>query len=83
MAQGTPVVASDAAGIPEAGGDAARYFKSGDPAELARVLLEILSDPAQAASLRERGKARARTMPWTNTARRTLEIIARVAGRTR
>lgn len=79
MAHGAPVVASDAAGIPEAGGDVARYFKNGDATDLARVLLEVLRDPTQSAAFRERGKARARAMPWTNTARKTLEIFGRVA----
>ena len=78
MAHGAPVVASNAGGIPEAGGDAARYFKSGDSDELAAALTDVLRNPAVADDLRARGQQRAREMPWSATARRTLDIISRV-----
>ena len=78
MAHGTPVVASNAGGIPEAGGDAARYFESGDADQLAAALTEVLRDPAVAEDLRVRGQQRAREMPWSATTRTTLEIISRV-----
>jgi len=47
MAHGTPVIASDATGIPEAGGDAARYFRSGEALELALPVLALLLERAE------------------------------------
>jgi glycosyltransferase involved in cell wall biosynthesis len=77
MAFGTPVIASRAGGIEEAGGDAALYCSPGVPAEFSSAMASVLSDAALAESLRERGKARAAALTWEKTASRTLEIIER------
>jgi len=81
MARGAPVIASDAASVVEAGGDAARYFQNGNASDLALAIAEILCNPGLAEDLRRRGKQRAKAMPWATTARRTLEIIARQSRR--
>ncbi|MBV9736711.1 MAG: glycosyltransferase family 4 protein [Candidatus Eremiobacteraeota bacterium] len=78
MAHGAPVVASNAGGIPEAGGEAALYFESGDADDLAAALTKVLRDSTVAEDLRIRGRQRAREMPWRATAHTTLGIISRI-----
>lgn len=80
MNYGAPVVASSAASIPEAGGDAALYVPPGDAAALADALRRAWNDPELAAQLRERGYARVREMSWRRTAQRTLEVLESAAG---
>jgi glycosyltransferase involved in cell wall biosynthesis len=75
MSYGAPVIASNASGIPEAGGDAACYVAPGDPAELAAAVLRVLNDRAYADELRRRGLQRAAAFSWERTARDTLAVI--------
>lgn len=75
MAYGTPVIASDAASVPEAGGDAALYFSPADAGALADRLVRVLTDDAMAADLRARGLLHAATMSWDACADSTLSII--------
>lgn len=75
MAVGAPVIASDAASIPEAGGDAALYFPVDDPAALARAMEKVFTDPGFADGLRERGKRHAAEMTWEKTAEQTLQVF--------
>jgi glycosyltransferase involved in cell wall biosynthesis len=79
MSYGAPVIASSAAGIPEAGGDAPVYVAPGDAQALAQALRRVTGDEALAAAMRERGYARAREMPWRKTAERTLAVLEAVA----
>jgi len=79
MSYGAPVIASAAAGIPEAGGDAPLYVPPGDAPALAQALRRITGDEAFAQAMRERGFARAREMPWRNTAERTLAVLEAAA----
>lgn len=82
MAAGSPVIASDAGAIPEAGGDAALYFRSGDQQQLTAAIQLVLSDPGKQAELREQGLRRAATMTWDRTAEATLAILAKAAAST-
>ena len=75
MAFGTPVIASHAASIPEAGGDAALYFAPSDTAALAALLARVLSEEALADDLRRRGLRRASSMTWERCAEATLLAI--------
>ena len=68
MACGTPVVAADAAALPETCGDAALYADPQDPAALADAIDEAL-DPPTAQRLREAGRRRAERFAWDRTAR--------------
>lgn len=62
MAQGCPVVASDAASIPEVCGNAAVYFDPRDPQSFLSALNAVMTDP----SLRQQLKANAllRSQHW-------------------
>jgi glycosyltransferase involved in cell wall biosynthesis len=79
MNYGAPVVASSAAAIPEAGGDAPLYVPPGDAAALAEALKRVWNDRELAAQMRERGYARVREMSWRHTAERTLEVLESAA----
>ncbi|HXW76221.1 MAG TPA: glycosyltransferase family 1 protein, partial [Candidatus Eremiobacteraceae bacterium] len=77
MACGTPVIASRAAGIPEAGGDAALYVDPDDAAALAGAIGRVLADPDLAGRLRRAGETRAAAMTWDRTAASTLATLKR------
>ena len=79
MSYGAPVVASDAASLPEVGGDAAVYFPCGDAAALAAALARVLRDSTLAAQLSAAGKARAAQFDETTRAQRTLEVLETAA----
>ena len=74
MACGTPVLAADAAALPETVGGAGELFTPGDPGHLSQRLRSLLASPARLADLRARGLARAREYTWDATALRTLEV---------
>jgi glycosyltransferase involved in cell wall biosynthesis len=63
MACGAPVVTSDRGSLPEVVGDAGLVV-SPTAAAIADALATVLSDTALAASLRERGIARAQRFTW-------------------
>lgn len=79
MSHGTPVVTTGVTAIPEAAGDAALYVPLDDDAALAQAITSLRRDQRLAASLRERGLARAATMSWTRAASLTLEVLERAA----
>ncbi len=81
MASGTPTVLCRSSSLPEVGGDAARYFDPGDDAGLAAQIEEILTDPALAATLSERGREHAAAFTWERTASQTAEVYREVLGR--
>jgi glycosyltransferase involved in cell wall biosynthesis len=75
MAAGTPVVASDRGGLPEACGGAARLVEP-EPEHLRAALLELLADDAERARLRSAGLARVRGRTWERTARALDALLA-------
>ncbi len=64
QACGTPVVASRASSIPEAGGNAAEYVDPQDSAELANRIAAVLDSPQQMATMRAAGLRHAATFSW-------------------
>lgn len=80
MACGCPVVASDAASLPEVCGDAAAYIPPHDARRLADVVTALLDDPGRLAELRSAGLARAAGFTWEAAARRNLELVREAAG---
>lgn len=77
---GTPVAASSAGALPEVGADAAVYFDPYDPADIARVMAEIVTSPALRAVLAQRGPARASLFTAEQTARDTIAVYLSAAG---
>jgi glycosyltransferase involved in cell wall biosynthesis len=64
LASGTPVVAAAVSALPEAGGEAARYFQPEDAPGLVRQMLAVLDRPEEAATMRETGFLHASTYSW-------------------
>jgi glycosyltransferase involved in cell wall biosynthesis len=74
MACGTPVVAADAAALPETCGDAALYADPRDPAAIADAVEEALGPPSSQ-RLREAGLERAAAFTWDRSARGVDAVI--------
>jgi glycosyltransferase involved in cell wall biosynthesis len=80
MASGTPVIASQAASIPEVLGAAGMLLPPDDPAAWTAAILHVVNDEAARAAMRARGLARAATFTWERTARRTLDAYRQAVG---
>jgi glycosyltransferase involved in cell wall biosynthesis len=80
MAMGAPVVASQAASIPEVAGGAALLLDPHDRAAWTDAILRIAQDSAHRDDLRARGLARAAQCTWEEAARRTLEVYRSALG---
>lgn len=78
MACGTPVLAADAASIPEVCGGAALYFDPTDETSFVEAVETLRSSDRR--EIVARGFTRAGHFDWTTTAARTAEILKEVAG---
>jgi glycosyltransferase involved in cell wall biosynthesis len=75
MMCGTPVVASNAASVPEVVGDAALLVDPYSVRDIADAVGRVLTDAGLARALVARGHDRARRFSWEATARRTLDAF--------
>ncbi len=75
MACGCPVLCSWSSSLPEVGGSAARYFRTGDSRDLARRLEELLFDEEQLVAMVAAGLARARQFSFRQAAEEVLGIM--------
>jgi len=78
MACGCPAIVSDRASLPEICGDAALYCNPDDPQDIAARMLEVATNEALRAALREKGLQRARQFTWDRCARETVALIERL-----
>ena len=78
MACGTPVVAANAAALPEVVGDAGLLVNPKDPESIAEAIARILDDSSLADDLRWRGLERARRFTWRRTAEKTLVFYRQI-----
>jgi glycosyltransferase involved in cell wall biosynthesis len=83
MACGMPVVCSDAASLPEVAGDAALLVPAGDSAAAADALRRVLTDPALAAQLREKGLRQAGRFSWDAAAAAVLGVYRQLLAKNR
>ena len=81
MACGTPVMTSNVCSLPEVVGDAAVSVNPRNVEEIADGIRRIVADSSLRDQLRQRGLKRALVFSWEETARRTANILATVAGR--
>jgi glycosyltransferase involved in cell wall biosynthesis len=80
MACGCPVVTSDTSSMPEVSGGAAILSDPGDPASIARAIIEAVAGGDR---LRGAGIRRAGEFTWAATAEATLDVYREVADRRR
>lgn len=79
MACGCPVLASNAASLPEVGGDAALYFHPERADQLLEGINCLLSERPFSAEMAQRGIRRASAFTWRASAERTREVFLRVS----
>jgi glycosyltransferase involved in cell wall biosynthesis len=79
MAAGIPTVASDAEAVVEAASGGALIVPATMTERWVEALDQVLSDPATAQRLRERGRTVAATRTWAMSAERTLALLIKVA----
>jgi len=75
MACGCPVLSSDSSSLPEVGGDAASYFRTGCIENLSCALKGLLSNDTRLAAMSMAGLARARQFSYRRAAEGILRII--------
>jgi glycosyltransferase involved in cell wall biosynthesis len=78
MAHGTPVVCSNAASLPEVGGDAVVYFDPHNIEDIAAAIERVLDSPSLRTELSVKGFERARLFTWEECARKHLEVYRMV-----
>jgi glycosyltransferase involved in cell wall biosynthesis len=81
MACGCPVVTSDTTAMPETAGGAAVLAHPGEPASLAKAILEVIGPDRD--GLRDLGLRRAAEFTWAATGAATLDVYREVAERRR
>jgi glycosyltransferase involved in cell wall biosynthesis len=81
MACGTPVIASNAASIPEVVGDAGLLVGPDDVRGWYDAAVSVLTSEPHAAALRRSGLNRAASFTWQRTARQTRDVYREVAQR--
>ena len=79
LASGVPTVTSNLSSLPEVAGDAALLVDPTDIAALARAMQSILSDPALAAKLRQKGPDQAASFTWEHTTEQTIAVYQALA----
>ena len=83
MAAGTAVLTIDNSSLGEVAGDAALLLPVATVESLAAGMARLLEDDELRHELERRGEERARAFSWTETARLTIDALARVAERRR
>lgn len=74
MACGTPVVSSNAASLPEVGGETVVYFDPKDQDDMVEKISLVLNDNKLRKKLIDEGKKRFRQFSWERLAKQTLEV---------
>ena len=83
QAVGAPVLASDIPALREVlTPESALWFPPGDPAQIARALDIVDSDPARVVRLSEEGRRNADRFSWDDSASALSELIDRICGLT-
>ena len=78
MASGTPVITSNQSSLPEIMGDAALFVDPYETDAIFEAMRRVLTEPALARSLSERGLVRVGEFSWDRSVRRVREIYDEV-----
>lgn len=81
MASGTPVVASDAASIPEVVGTGGILLPPRSPADFADAVYRLITEGSFREATVQRGLAQAARFTWEESARRTYRVYRELADR--
>ncbi len=81
MACGTPVITSNTSSLPEVVGEAGLMVAPDDEPGMAEALRRVLTEPKLQAELSLKGITQAARFSYRETARQTLEVYRKVAGR--
>jgi len=76
MHAGCPVVCSDAASLPEVGGDAVLYCDGHSTSSIAEAIRKLLDTPGLSEQLVSRGYVQARRFTWERAARELLQKLS-------
>jgi len=79
MAYGLPILSSDTAPMPEFGGNAIAYFKSGDEADLARKIETLLGDQVALDELGRQALKQAKNFSWDVFTMSVTNLCAKVS----
>jgi len=74
MACGCPLLVADNTALPEVAGDAALYWSSDDPEDLAGLMAQLRDDETLRAQLVANGKRRRTEFSWRRSAERVYEL---------
>jgi glycosyltransferase involved in cell wall biosynthesis len=80
LACGVAVIAANRGGLGDIANGYARMLEDPTGEAIAEAIYEVLSDPQRRKALQERALERAQAFRWENTARKTMDILRRVAG---
>ena len=80
MACGTPVVSSQAASLPEVGGDAVIYFDPESAEDLAEAIERVLCSAELRENLRTKGLERATRFTWKDSVEKHVQVYQAVLG---
>lgn len=80
MASGVPLLASNAAAVPEVVGDAGVLVDPHDVEALAEAMRELVEDERLRGEMRRRGLARAKQFSWDRTAATVRDVLEEAAG---
>lgn len=80
MRYGCPVITSNVSSLPEAGGDAAQYFKPEDVDDIKKSIEKVLTDRSLREKMIERGREHYKKFTWEKAAKEVLSAIEEVAG---
>lgn len=80
MRYGCPVVTSNVSSLPEAGGDAALYFKPEDVDDIKNTIEKVLTDKSLKEKMIEKGRDHYKKFTWEKAAKEVLGAIEEVRG---
>jgi len=78
MESGSPVIASNAASIPEVGGDACIYFDPHSTEDLIDKMVTLITHDRMRGKIIDKGYGQCKNFSWEKTAEQTLNVYKRV-----
>ncbi len=79
FASGLPVITANSTALPEVAGKAALLVDPLEIEEIAAAMTRLILEPELAATLREKGLIRARSLSWTQCAAKTMSLYRQIA----